>query len=170
MKKIFETITTILVLAVFAATSASPALAYNEADQPIEKMLGAAFHKEEAWLKRQEAALEKAVRGNERLQNLIDRAKENGLDTADLESAMANFNAAVTEAQSNHDLAAVILAEHEGFDAQGKVTDVELARQTLKDAHQAIQDAHRGLIKAGWDLSDALQGWREANPRPAPEE
>lgn len=170
MKKIFTMFTTILVLAVFAATSASPALAYNETDQPIEKMLGAAYHKEEAWLKRQEAALEKAIRGSEKLQALIDRAMENDLDTADLESSLADFNAAVEQAQAKHDLAAEILAEHKGFDGQGKVTDLELARETLKNAHQAIQDAHRGLIMAGWELSDTLQAWREANPRPAPEE
>lgn len=170
MKKVFVITLSILILAVFGGVSVSPVLAYNEADQPVEKMLGAAYHKEQAWLKRQAAALEKAVLGAEKLQNLIDRVSENGQDTSDLESALADFNAALEEATANHEMAEKILAEHAGFDPQGRVTDLELARQTLKDAHQAIQSAHRELVLAGWDLTDALQAWREANPRPTPVE
>jgi hypothetical protein len=56
-------------------------------------------------------------------QNLIDRVNENGKDTA----ALNAFDNALKEAHSLHESAKGIINSHQGFDADGKVSDHEIA-------------------------------------------
>lgn len=104
----------------------------------------------------------------ERVQKLIDWAKENGKDVAAVQAALDAFEAAVKEAHPIYESANGIINSHQGFDSNGKVTDPEKARETVKamrEKLQEIKDTMDGTRKA---LHEAIKAFREANPRPQP--
>ncbi|MHC1784064.1 MAG: hypothetical protein AB9891_15145 [Anaerolineaceae bacterium] len=102
-----------------------------------------------------------------RLEKLIERAKENDKDTNALEAALGNTSTAVTSAREAYDRAGLILESHNGFDADGKVTDADAAKATLEEARTALKQARETLGGAMKELKESFKAFREANPRPA---
>jgi len=154
-----------------ALASVAPAWAAEGTPEPSGerdgRRLELAFKKLNRWLEAQAKHLERASNGQPKLQELIERAKANGKDVSALEAALAAFNASVAEAQAAHDEAAAILSSHAGFDANGKVIDKELAKQTLESAGEALKEAHQILREAEKTLKQAVREWMKAN-RPTP--
>ena len=73
---------------------------------------------------------------------------------------MHDFTDAMPTVRSYHQDAASILAAHNGFDANGEVTDRAAARETVKDARRALGEAHMALTQAFWALRDAIEEWK----------
>lgn len=100
-------------------------------------------------------------------QQLIDRAAQNGKDVSAVQAALDAFEAAAMgDAKDIYVSAQAIVESHAGFDANGKVTDPEQAKDTVRalgEKLKAIKDAMGGTGKA---LREAIQAFREANPRP----
>ena len=104
----------------------------------------------------------------ERAQQLIDRAKANGKDVSAVQAALDAFEAALKKAQPIYESTKGIVSSHQGFDANGKVTDPVKAQETvesLRGKFKEIKDAMNGTGKA---LREAIRAFREANPRPQP--
>lgn len=102
----------------------------------------------------------------EKAQNLIDRAKENGKDVSAVQTALDAFTAAAKNAKPIYESMNGIVTSHQGFDANGNVTDPAKAKETvqaMREKFQAIRDAMNGTGKA---LREAIKAFREANPRP----
>jgi len=98
-----------------------------------------------------------------RVQELIDKAKEEGKDTSDLEGALAAFKTAIGQAQAGHDTAASVMSAHAGFDASGKVADTEQARQTLKAARDALREGGHTLREGTREFRRAFREWRASH-------
>jgi hypothetical protein len=128
------------------------------------------FEREQDWLERQAGNLGKADAVADRLGELIEKAKANGVDTGDLEAALASFESAIGGAKRSHEKAAAIIAAHAGFNGGGKVTDPEQAIETVKSAGAALRQAAGTMKDAGQALREAVRAWREAHPRPQPGE
>jgi methyl-accepting chemotaxis protein len=110
--------------------------------------------------------LNRADRMAERFQNLINRMNENGKDTTALQAALDAFKEALKEAHPVYESAKGILNSHQGFDADGKVSDHEKAVETIKELRDKIQEV-RGIIgEPGKALREAIKAFRDAN-RPA---
>ncbi len=115
---------------------------------------------------RQGQVLDRADRMAERFQNLIDRMNENGKDTTALQAALDAFEEALKNAHPVYESAKGIINSHQGFDADGKVTDHEKAMETVKELHDKIQEV-RGIIgEPGKALREAIKAFRDAH-RPA---
>ena len=102
----------------------------------------------------------------ERVQTLIDKASVNGKDVSAVQSALDAFKVALKDAQPIYEGGKGIVNSHQGFDENGKVTDLEKAKETvqsMRDKLQEIKDAMNGTGKA---LHEAIRDFREANPRP----
>jgi len=102
----------------------------------------------------------------EKAQNLIDRAKDKGKDVSAVQAALDAFETALKEAHPIYESAKGIIASHQGFDNNGKVTDAAKAQETVKALRgkfKEIKDAMNGTGKA---LHEAIKAFREANPRP----
>lgn len=101
------------------------------------------------------------------VQKLIDHAVQNGKDVSAVQAALDAFeDAALNDAKPIYESAQEIIDAHAGFDASGKVTDSDQAKETVRalgEKMKAIKDAMGGTGKA---LREALQAFREANPRP----
>jgi hypothetical protein len=122
------------------------------------------FRLEKRTQQAQERNLNRADKLVEKVSALIEKLREQGRDVAPLEQALAAFNESVATATDFHQQAADIISTHPGFDDDGKVIDLALARQTVKDIkdlqvqfHQTIQPAFRELIQA-------LREYRRNNP------
>jgi chromosome segregation ATPase len=107
----------------------------------------------DAQVKRLTAVDERVQKVTERIANL----KSQGKDTTALDEALNDFKAAVQEAHTSHDSAAAILKTHAGFDANGKVTDAQQARATVKEAEQLLRRVHQGLRPAIRDVVRAVR-------------
>jgi hypothetical protein len=125
--------------------------------------LALAFRLEHLVQNRQATNLERADRLAGRVQTLIDRLRDAGQDVAPLEQALEVFNASITTARGLHDQAGAILASHPGFDGSGKVTDLALARQTVKNIHDLQVQTRQTIQPAFKDLKSVLQTYRQPN-------
>ncbi len=102
----------------------------------------------------------------DRIQRLIDRATANGKDASGVQSALDAFKSAWKDAQPTYESMKGIINSHQGFDANGIVTDPEKAKETVKDMRDKFQEIKTTLNGTGKALRDAIQAFRQANPRP----
>ncbi|MBI3161701.1 MAG: hypothetical protein HYZ23_04295 [Chloroflexi bacterium] len=105
-----------------------------------------------------------------KIQGFIDKAKAEGKDVTAVQAALDAYAAALKSAKPKYEGLNGIVNSHQGFDANGKVTDLEKAKSTVKEfAEQMkeVRDSMGGTFKA---LKEALKAFREANkPAAAPE-
>ncbi|MGB8983447.1 MAG: hypothetical protein WCC12_16365 [Anaerolineales bacterium] len=104
----------------------------------------------------------------ERVQELIDRAAENGKDVSAVQAALDAFEAALQDAHPIYESANGLVNSHQGFDANGKVTDPAKAQETVDAMHAKLQEIKEAMNGTGKALHEAVKAFREANPRPQP--
>lgn len=155
----------VFLLASFLASALSfafptQAFALGEANAAGEA-LTKAFKAEQRWLSNQAQAITKSDQAAAEIQQLIEKAAAEGLDVSLLQNALATFNSEMLTVKSGHQTAADILAAHNGFDADGNVTDQQSARVTVLDARQALWKAHVTLSQAARNLHQAAREWRQ---------
>lgn len=101
-----------------------------------------------------------------KVQKLLDKASANGKDVSAVQAALDAFNASIKDAKPIYENAKGIINSHQGFDANGKVTDSEKAKETVKAMHDKMQEIKAAMDGTGKALRDAIKAFREANPRP----
>ncbi len=175
MKKIFTSITLVVVTVALAASMALlPAqtvaasadqqqVVRTPISQAVNQQMSNSLQRERNWLARQNLHLNQATQIAQKAQEAIDKAQQAGLDVTDLQNALNTFNSQVSVAQSSYNQAAAILAAPAGFDANGNVTDSQVAHQTLATARDALQNAHLTLTNATLALRTAFLNWRLAH-------
>jgi hypothetical protein len=99
----------------------------------------------------------------EKVQARIDRAADNGRDVTGLQAALDAFEAAMKEAHPLYESTKGIVNSHKGFDEDGKVTEVEQARETIKEMGDALKEIRSAMGGTGRALHEALRAFREAN-------
>jgi hypothetical protein len=100
-----------------------------------------------------------------KVQKLLDRATANGKDVSAIQSALDAFNAALKDAKPIYESAKGIINSHQGFDANGKVTDPAKAKETIKAMHEKMQEIRTAMDGTGKALHEAIKAFREANRR-----
>ncbi len=104
-----------------------------------------------------------------RAQSLIDKANQKGWDTSAVQAALNALAAVIPAAQAAHDPGAAIIASHNGFDANGKVTDRAAAVETVKALAQVLKDTRTAMDGTGMALREAVRAFRDAHqPAQAP--
>jgi hypothetical protein len=103
-----------------------------------------------------------------KVQKLIDRAKANGKDISGVQAALDAFKAALKDAHPIYESVKGIINSHQGFDSNGKVTDAEQAKETVKAMHEKFKEIREVMNGTGKALREAIKAFREANPRPQP--
>lgn len=100
-----------------------------------------------------------------RVQSLIDKATEKGLDASAVQEALDVFEAALQDARPIHQSANGIVTSHKGFDENGKVTDPEQAKETIKELGQHLRDFRATMDGTGKALKDAIREfWKNNRP------
>ncbi|MGB7873370.1 MAG: hypothetical protein WBL25_03225 [Anaerolineales bacterium] len=98
----------------------------------------------------------------ERVQNLIDRLEENGKDVTALQAALDTFKEALKDAHPIYESAKGIINSHQGFDADGKVTDHEKALETVRELGEKLKEVREIVGEPGKALREALKAFRDA--------
>ena len=114
---------------------------------------------------------ERADRFTDKVQQLIDRAQENGKDVAAVQAALDAFEAALKDAHPIYESAKGIVTSHQGFDVDRKVTDTEKAKETVRAMGEKLKDIRAAMNGTGRALLEALRAFRQANLplQPTPE-
>jgi len=102
----------------------------------------------------------------EKAQGLIDRASANGKDVSAVQAALDAFEEAIKDARPVYESANGIVNSHQGFDATGNVTDPEKAKETVQQMGGKLKEIREAMHGTGKALREAIQAFREANPRP----
>jgi hypothetical protein len=102
----------------------------------------------------------------EKVQMLIDKAGENGKDVPAVQAALDAFEQALKDAHPIYESAKGIINSHQGFDNDGKVIDIEKAKETVKAMGVKLHEIKEAMDGTGRALHEAIKAFREANPRP----
>jgi tetratricopeptide (TPR) repeat protein len=137
-----------------------------ETQQPSNERLERAWARLQRVYERQGRILDRADEMDERIQGLIDRMNENGKDTVALQAALASYEEALKDAHPIYESAKGILNSHQGFDADGKLTDREKAVETVKKLRDKLNEIRQIVGEPGKALREAIKAFREAH-RPA---
>lgn len=98
-----------------------------------------------------------------KIQARIDKAAENGKDVTTLRAALDAFESALKSAKPTYNSINGIVNSHQGFDANGKVTDAEKAKATVQEMRTKMQELKSAMNGTGKALREALRAFREAN-------
>ncbi len=107
----------------------------------------------------------------DRVQALVDKANQKGLDTKAVQAALNAFSTVIPAAQTAHNRGTSILSSHAGFDSNGKVTDPAAAIETTQAMAQVLKDTRLAMNGTGRALRQAIREFRQANRKdvtPAP--
>jgi hypothetical protein len=94
----------------------------------------------------------------DRVDTLINRLEQNGIDPTPVQNALSEFIQQTHSAAGLRDEAASILAEDNGFNPQGKVTNVQDPAQTVRSAGSLLRDAHHTFHEALRQLHTIIRG------------
>jgi len=127
-------------IAVFPAAAAkadptppAPAATPQAQGQRLERL----YQREQNYLGRAQRRLDQAARLATKVQGRIDTLNSQGKDASRLEAALTSLKTSIASAQGYYESARSILDTHAGFDANGQVTDLSQARETVKAAAKA---------------------------------
>jgi hypothetical protein len=157
----------ILVLAMLPTPSAHALAPLATATPPVTP--GGTARLERVWLRQQTRHDRLGVMFNhvqqriDLAQQLIDRAKANGKDVTALQTALDGFSSAVQQSRPIYEGMQGIFSSHQGFDANGNVTDVTLATGTVRDTQEKFQSIRDALSGPAKTLRDAVRSFRQAN-------
>jgi hypothetical protein len=151
---------------VSAATPSSNLSVSRTNDIPPQKAnrIERAFKRTSKAVERQKSALEKVDKVVNRTEDFIQNMKDEGKDTTALSTALTAFKADVAEAGKVNQAALGILSKHDGFDADGKVTDVDKGRETIASARDQVIEFRAILSNAHHDIRNAIREYRKQNP------
>ena len=106
-----------------------------------------------------------------KFQARIDKASANGKDVTALQAALDAFESALKKSKPIYDSVDGLVSAHAGFDANGKVTDAEQAKSTVREVGEKLKEVKESMGGTGKALHEALKAFREANkPDGAPTE
>ncbi len=157
----------VLMLTVMNLAIAAPTYAQGPTDSdhpdPRRDMRERQFKREQDWFNEQTKRLADANTLAAKVLDYINAQNALGKDTSSLVAALATFNSQIATAQNSHNTAGDLIAAHAGFNANGKVTDLKQATQTVVDVRKALMDAHQTMRQAVKDLRKAIHDYRQAN-------
>lgn len=99
----------------------------------------------------------------DKAEKMIARLKEAGEPTAELEAALKAYQDAAKKARPIYESCKGIISAHKGFDSNGKVTDPEQAKETIKDLGAKFGEIHSTLDGTARTLIELMKSIRDAH-------
>lgn len=96
-------------------------------------------------------------------QTLIDRAKSRGKDVTALQTALDALESGIQAARPTFEGMTGIIAAHQGFDANGRVTDLSKAIATVQSMADKIRTVRTLVGQPARDFREAVREFRQAN-------
>lgn len=99
----------------------------------------------------------------EAAEKMIARLEERGESTAELEAALTAFQDALKNAHPIYESCKGIVNSHKGFDADGKVTDAEQAKETIKELGATFGEIKTAMNGTGKALIKLMKSIRDSH-------
>lgn len=166
MKTMFQKIMMAVLVAALAFAALPAASAFAADENPpaaTNEQLEKAWARQLKIYERLGKAFEDTDAHIAKFQEMIDKAAGNGKDVTSLQAALDAYEAALVASRPQYETLGPVISAHAGFDAEGKVTDAETAKATVKETREqmkAIKESMGGSYKA---LREAVKAFREAN-------
>ena len=160
--RLMKMLTACALLALLAALFVPAQRVQAAPPTPDHANLELLLQRERLALENQQKRLVLANQTIEQTQAFIDKQIAAGKDPSSVQTALDAFRQAVTQTQGYTDTAAGLLAAPVGFDANGKVTDAQQARQTVREAGQALRQGHLALTAATIELRKAINAYAQS--------
>lgn len=109
---------------------------------------------------------DRADKFTEKVQKLIDDAEEKGKDISAVQITLDAFEAAIKQAHPIYEGGKGIVNSHQGFDADGEVTDPEKAKETVRTMGEKLKEIKAAMNGTGKALREAIRVFHEASPLP----
>lgn len=157
----------IAAMALAAVPSAAYAAGLSEGNTPPAAPQDDGSRLEKIWAREQSAyaklgeRLDNADSFIADIQSRLDEAAANGADITEAQAALDAFAAALKDVHPVYESAKGIIASHQGFDADGKVTDAEKAAETVQDLGAKLKEIGEALKPAGESLREALRALKD---------
>lgn len=97
-----------------------------------------------------------------KIQALIDKAAANGKDVTAVQAALDAFEDALKNTKPIYESIKGIVNSHQGFDANGKVTDFEKAKSTVQEMGAKLKEVKASMDGTGKALRQAIKDLRKA--------
>jgi hypothetical protein len=142
-------------------SSAARDLRFALQDTIADTRLENLFARQREIQEKQAERMENADEVKLRLEEFIQDEQAAGRDTKILEEALEAFKKAISDATEEHKLAEKNIASRAGFDADGQVSDVETARETVQKIGEAQRSFHLTAAQASVDLRQSIRAYQE---------
>lgn len=169
-KSVQLTLVSVLALAALPVANVNAAGLTGPTNPPAEATRVSDQRLERVWTRlqriheRQGRTLDRADVFVDRIQALIDRMEENGKDVTALQAALDAFEDALKDAHPIYESAKGIINAHQGFDADGKLTDHEKAVDTVRALGQKNKEIRKLVGEPRKAFREAIQAFRDARP------
>jgi len=120
------------------------------------------------WRGVQENNLERATEAIDRIEQILEKADELGIDVSEGKALLAEMASQLATAEQHHDRAAAILDAHTGYAADGSVEDRERAGDTCRTGRDALANGRDALLDLRGhvrDLRQLVRDWRKSLPQ-----
>jgi len=107
------------------------------------------------------AALEDAGSSMLRAEERIDKLVEDEKDAAGLEEALSQFEILIEEAENAYSAAQSLVDLHSGFNDQGRVKDLEKARETINAIEPYLSTTRKNIVEAVRVVYEAVKAYQE---------
>ena len=152
----------VAMVALFATFGSAAAAAPTP---PTNAQLEQAYKAEQQSLHVMESRFEQVRKHADGVAALIAKLKNQGINTAPLERALAAFRTRIAVAKGQRQVARDVLATHAGFDAEGHVTNARQAGATVAKAHINLVQARMIVDGAIGQLRAAVAAFLRAHRR-----
>jgi len=129
----------------------------------IEGVLIRTFRYQKSMVGYLDSSLSYTDNAAERAKIRIARLEADGKDVSGLESALEQYYEMITDAGKSQDQAESLVHLHNGFTEDGRVQDINSARETIKEIEPLIKSVRDNMMEAFRVLFDAIQKYAENN-------
>jgi hypothetical protein len=146
----------------YPATAPQPTITGDGVKHFFEGVLMRTFRYQESMTVFIGAALEDANGSMSRAEERIDKLLEEGKDVAELEEAISQFEILIEKAKNAYSAAQSLVDLHSGFNDQGRVEDLEKARETINAIEPYLSTARKNIIEAVRVVYEAVKAYQDS--------
>jgi len=97
-----------------------------------------------------------------RAEKRIDKLLNEEKDVAELEKVLSQFEILIEKAENAYSAAQSLVDLHSGFNDQGRVEDLEKARETINAIEPYLSTARKDIVEAVRVVYEAVKAYQES--------
>jgi len=146
----------------YPTTAPQPTVAGDGVNRFFEGVLMRTFRYQESMTAFIGAALEDANGSMSRAEERIHKLLQEEKDVAELEEAISKSEMLIEKAENAYSASQSLVDLHSGFNDQGRVEDLEKARETINAIEPYLSTARKNIIEAVHVVYEAVKAYQDS--------